>query len=190
MLKAIIFDCFGVLVGTGYWKTFERAGGNLARDKRFLDDILYKSSSGTITSGELLLKSAERLGIPLQDWKNLLHQDEKPNRELFTFIEKQLKPKYKIGFLSNVARGGINDKIPGHLLELFDTIVVSAEVGLAKPDPEIFELTADRLGVAPAGCLFVDDNEPYLAGAQSVGMKTHLFKDTASFISMLNDTIL
>jgi putative hydrolase of the HAD superfamily len=54
----------------------------------------------------------------------------------------------------------------------FDTVVVSYEVGCAKPDAEIFELTLDRLGVAAAHALFVDDREVNLEGARRVGLRT------------------
>jgi HAD superfamily hydrolase (TIGR01509 family) len=54
----------------------------------------------------------------------------------------------------------------------FDTVVVSYEVGCAKPDAEIFELTLDRLGVAAAQALFVDDREVNLEGARRVGLRT------------------
>jgi putative hydrolase of the HAD superfamily len=49
-------------------------------------------------------------------------------------------------------------------------IVLSAEVGLRKPDPAIFELTLDRLGVPAASCVFADDSEANLAPAKEMGM--------------------
>jgi epoxide hydrolase-like predicted phosphatase len=54
--------------------------------------------------------------------------------------------------------------------ELFDTVVISGEVGLRKPEPEIFLLTARQLGVAPEQCVFVDDLAINVRGAAKVGM--------------------
>jgi putative hydrolase of the HAD superfamily len=54
----------------------------------------------------------------------------------------------------------------------FDTVVVSYEVGCAKPDAQIFELTLERLGVAAPDALFVDDREVNLDGARRVGLRT------------------
>jgi epoxide hydrolase-like predicted phosphatase len=54
--------------------------------------------------------------------------------------------------------------------ELFDVVVISGEVQLRKPEPEIFRLTAERLGVAPPQCVFVDDLTPNVRGAAAVGM--------------------
>jgi epoxide hydrolase-like predicted phosphatase len=53
---------------------------------------------------------------------------------------------------------------------LFDAVVISAEVGVRKPDPEIYLLAADRLGVSPATCVYVDDLEVNARGAAAVGM--------------------
>ena len=54
--------------------------------------------------------------------------------------------------------------------QLFDAIVISGEVGLNKPDAEIFELAADRVGVPAGECVFVDDLRENCEGAERVGM--------------------
>lgn len=53
---------------------------------------------------------------------------------------------------------------------MFDTIVISGEVGLRKPEPEIYQLTCERLGLEPAECVFVDDMQPNVLGSRKVGM--------------------
>ena len=53
---------------------------------------------------------------------------------------------------------------------LFDVTVISGEVGLRKPEPEIYLLTADRLGLPPSACVFVDDLGPNVRAARQVGM--------------------
>jgi len=54
--------------------------------------------------------------------------------------------------------------------ELFDVTVISGEVGMRKPDPEIYQLCADQLALPPAACVFVDDLAPNVRGAAAVGM--------------------
>lgn len=54
--------------------------------------------------------------------------------------------------------------------ELFDAVVISGEVGMRKPEPEIYRLAARRLGVEPEECVFVDDLTPNVRGAVEVGM--------------------
>jgi putative hydrolase of the HAD superfamily len=65
------------------------------------------------------------------------------------------------------------------LADLFDELVLSCEVGCAKPDPRIYRLTLDRLGVAPGDALFVDDVAENVEAAESIGMQSHLHRDTA-----------
>lgn len=57
----------------------------------------------------------------------------------------------------------------------FDTMVVSWEVGLLKPDPAIYRLTLQRLGVEPPAALFVDDRPPNIAAAEAAGLHGFLF---------------
>lgn len=63
---------------------------------------------------------------------------------------------------------------------LFDVVVISGEVGLRKPDPAIYRLTAERLGVEPARCVFVDDSPLNVRAAQGVGMTGVRHRDAAT----------
>jgi putative hydrolase of the HAD superfamily len=54
--------------------------------------------------------------------------------------------------------------------EIFDAVAISGEVGMRKPEPGIYRLAADRLGLEPAQCVFVDDLGPNVKGAVGVGM--------------------
>ena len=65
---------------------------------------------------------------------------------------------------------------PWELLPKFDEVLVSSEIGIRKPDPQIYLLAAERLGREPAECLFVDDVEVNLAPARKLGMHTILHR--------------
>ncbi|HET8756940.1 MAG TPA: HAD family phosphatase [Solirubrobacteraceae bacterium] len=69
---------------------------------------------------------------------------------------------------------------PALLEELFDAWVISSEVGLRKPDPAVYELAAERLGVAPRACVFVDDLPGNLKPARALGMATVLHRGDAA----------
>jgi putative hydrolase of the HAD superfamily len=71
--------------------------------------------------------------------------------------------------------------------ELFDDVVISAEVGLHKPQPEIYRLAAKRLEVAPEECIFVDDLRENCEGAEAVGMASIRFRDPAQTITELTE---
>jgi putative hydrolase of the HAD superfamily len=88
--------------------------------------------------------------------------------------------RVRLGLLSNAARG-FTERLRGRgVAELFDQVIVSGDVGLAKPDPAVFRLMAERLGVEPAACLMVDDQPEHLASAERVGLRTHLFRRGAA----------
>jgi putative hydrolase of the HAD superfamily len=69
--------------------------------------------------------------------------------------------------------------------DLFDVLVISGEVGLRKPDPAIFSLTAGKLGVPTTECVFVDDNPAHLAVAKDKGMTTVLHRTPAESLAEL-----
>jgi epoxide hydrolase-like predicted phosphatase len=71
------------------------------------------------------------------------------------------------------------------LAELFDVAVISGEVGLRKPEPEIYRLTAERLGVPTRECVFVDDLPPNVRGAVAVGMVGVHHVDTETTVTEL-----
>ena len=66
------------------------------------------------------------------------------------------------------------------IFDRFGDIVVSGTEKLMKPDPAIYHLAIERFGIDPTGALFIDDNAANVAGAESVGIAAHLFKDAAT----------
>ena len=82
----------------------------------------------------------------------------------------------KLGMLSNGVRDILERIRADHdLSSLFDAVVISYEVGLAKPEPEIYRLTMSQLGVSPADALFVDDRAENVAMALELGMRALQF---------------
>lgn len=61
-------------------------------------------------------------------------------------------------------------KAQPRLAEVFETVVVSGQEGVMKPDPRIFHLLCDRAGIAPQDCVFIDDGPHNAEGARAVGM--------------------
>ncbi len=73
--------------------------------------------------------------------------------------------------------------------EIFDTVVDSAFVGMRKPDPEIYRLTLERLGAAPAEALFVDDVELNCEAAGELGIRSVWFRETEQAIAEIEDAL-
>jgi putative hydrolase of the HAD superfamily len=67
--------------------------------------------------------------------------------------------------------------------EIFETVVDSGFVGCRKPEPRIYEMTLERLGLPAAGCLFIDDLEHNIDGARELGMNAVHFRDNEQAIA-------
>lgn len=94
---------------------------------------------------------------------------------------------FKTALLSN--SWGLSSYPRERLAEIMDVVVISGEVGMRKPDPEIFTFTTDKLGVEVGACIFVDDHPGHLKAAQEVGMKTVLHREPAQSIAELEELL-
>jgi HAD superfamily hydrolase (TIGR01509 family) len=181
VIKAVIFDFFGVIVGDGFDATYRLAGGDPNKDQKFIRALLDQTNRGEITTDEFRAKICKQLGITVDEYQASLRKAEQVNSELLNYI-KNLRPKYKTAILSNVNRGGLERRIDKKTLEeIFDVIVISGEVGYIKPEPEIYKLTAEKLGFVVQECVFTDDREGYVKAAQDLGMKTIWYQTFAQF---------
>lgn len=107
--------------------------------------------------------------------------------DMLTAVREARSQGLKTGLLSNSWGTAL---YPRYRLDpLFDVTVISGEVGLRKPDPAIFSLTTDRLGVAPAACVFVDDHPGHLESAAAAGMTTVLHREPARTIGELESLL-
>lgn len=104
------------------------------------------------------------------------------NEALLATIEQDFKGKYKVGMLSNLGVASLNTLFSqDERQKLFDAVVISGEVGIAKPHPDIYKLVCERLDVAPQEAVFVDDSTDNISGAQAIGMQTIWYRDFATF---------
>lgn len=177
MVKAIIFDCFGVLIGRGFEATYRRAGGDPIKDRDFINGILGQANLAVLSPVQFHEAIASKLQIPIDSWHKTRTLSEQPDVVLLRYIE-QLHKKYKTAVLSNANKDGVIRRIGQEWADkCFDAIVVSGEVGMVKPDPQIYQYVAGELGVSPAECAFIDDSKGHVSGARAVGMKTILYRD-------------
>jgi len=111
------------------------------------------------------------------------------NKPLLAYIRNYLKPKYKIGLLSNLSARSIEQAFtPGERM-LFDAITLASETGVAKPDPRAYQLAADRLGVKPEQSLFVDDFERRCEAAREQGMQAVLYDSYPQVVQELESIL-
>ncbi len=169
MIKAIIFDCFGVLTTDG-WKHLR--GQYCATDEMRLKahQIDVAVNAGQINYEEFLQEIATLTGRTVDEVRDVLSENV-PNTQLFDHITTELKPHYKIGMLSNAADNWLNELFGPEQVAVFDAVTLSYELAATKPDRVMYESIAEKLGVEVGECVFVDDIKTYCDGAESVGMK-------------------
>lgn len=184
-VKAIIFDCFGVLVASSLEPFYEKylyGSNELIEEARYLD---RQASMGQISYDEFVSQMAILARISEKETRGFLDNNPR-NRELLNYIGQKLKPKYKIGFLSNASDNWLSELFTQEQIKLFDQIVLSCDVKLAKPDHKMYEIIADKLGIATSECIFVDDIERYCVAAEEVGMKSIRYKDFSDFVTQFS----
>ncbi|MFV0485089.1 MAG: HAD family hydrolase [Candidatus Saccharimonadales bacterium] len=158
MVRAVIFDCFGVLIGDAYVAIKTDYPELLADPKRAAEwaDLSAKSGLGLITSAERqerIVAMLGEIGISGRAALGSAINDIARNTNLLKEIKK-LRKTYKTGLLSNVGIGFWSRFTKEETEEYFDDVILSYQVGLVKPDPKIFELAAQRLGVELSECVF------------------------------------
>jgi len=150
---------FETLYRTGTWAAIERGRGD--------------RQAWLAAAHEALEERAGRPLPPLhEEWRRSQRAIE-PNLRLV----RDLQSAYKLAILSNAdltLRGRLEGDIGIH--HLFDDVVCSAEVGMAKPEAGIYTLAAERLGLEPGDCVFVDDLDTNVEAARQVGMRAVLFR--------------
>jgi epoxide hydrolase-like predicted phosphatase len=190
---AAIFDFGGVLT-TSVWDSFAafcRSEG-LEADavkKLFSTDPaaiteLRKLEMGKSSEAEFEAAFGRLLGLEHPEGLiDSMFAGMKPEPAMVEAVREIRAGGLKTGMLSNSWSTEHYDR--DLLAELFDDTVISAEVHLHKPQPEIYRLAAKRLEVEPAKCLFVDDLRENCEGAEAVGMTAIRFRDPAQAISEL-----
>ncbi len=181
MIRAIIFDCFGVLITDALQAIRDKAGARDAAAVREISDIVAANSRGLIEPTESNERIAAILGITSSELRAMVAAGEAKNRVLMTYIQT-LRSQYKTAMLSNIAGSSLRKRFePDELEQHFDVVVASGDIGYAKPEPEAYQWVADSLGVRCDECVFIDDRTLFCDGAISVGMQTILYTNFAQF---------
>jgi putative hydrolase of the HAD superfamily len=148
--------------------------------------------TGQITEAEYYKRLGSRIGemgssVPMPDdpievrrklWGSIRRNDE------MIAAATSISKHYKVGLLTNNVKewGGWREFYP---TDVFTVVVDSSEVGMRKPDPAIYRLACERLGVPPARAAFVDDIETNVEGARAVGLTAIRFTTTGEVLDRL-----
>jgi glucose-1-phosphatase len=191
-IRGIVFDIGGVLEITPKLGVNDKWEERLHLKPGELDQRLHEvwkgGSIGTISEaevhrkiGEIIGMSAAQVNAYMDDvWKEYLGT---LNVELAEYF-RRLHKHFKTAILSNSFVGARErEEALYHFSEIADFIIYSHEVGVQKPDPHIYTLTCDRLGLSPNEVIFLDDREQAVDAARDHGIHGIVFKDTAQAIA-------
>ncbi len=197
-VKAVLWDLGGVLLRTENleprraWEARLGLSDWELAEAVFSDPVSRAASVGRATVEEIWQAVGARFGLDEEETARLradFFRGDRLDGQLLHAI-RALRRARRVGMITNawpdIRRWLENEWRIAHL---FDPLIISAEVGVAKPDPRIYQLALQALGLPAHQVLFIDDFAENIAGAQAVGMQTHHFKDPVALIGTLQELL-
>jgi putative hydrolase of the HAD superfamily len=200
-LEAVISDFGGVLTSplAGAFAAFQDDSGiplaelgtamaTLASARRA--NPLFELETGRLSEADFLADLAGQLSQQLEREVDLAGFGERyfaalePNEQFIAYLRDVRERGYRLAICTNNVREWAprwQAMIP--VRELFDVVVDSAFVGARKPEPEIYRVTLERLGVAAEAAVLIDDVQDNCAGARALGLGAIWFQDTEQAIA-------
>jgi putative hydrolase of the HAD superfamily len=174
---------FGGVLTTDIWRSFDTFCANEGLEsgrvkEMFRSDgealaLLRRLERGDVTDGEFERDFGGMLEVEPEGLIGRLFAGLGPDEEMIAAVEAARRAGVPTGLISNSWGTGIYERAP---MQIFDATVISGDVGLHKPEPEIYRLGAERIGVPVEACVFVDDLRENVAGAEAVGMTAILHR--------------
>jgi putative hydrolase of the HAD superfamily len=197
-VRAVLVDFGGVLMRTEDKRPRSHQAERLGMTSRDLEKIVFESDSsikascGEITEEAHWQAVAKELGVSREEGEKIIAEFFSGDRWDLTLLDflRSLHPERKVGLISN-GWSGLRAIISGRNFEdVFDEMIISAEVGLVKPDPRIYRLALDRLGVNPGESVFVDDMLINVEAARSIGMGAIQFTQPEKVLEVLKQLLI
>ena len=185
-IRAVIWDLGGVLLRTENTAPRQHLAERFGKNGREIEYLFYSGDSGDrcqlgeITYNEHVQNVARMFDLTLPEMDDFVQQFWGGDSFDFALVDyiRDLRRAYKSGLLSN-AFSNLREWLDedGKVDGAFDDMIISAEVGLVKPDPAIYHLSLAGLDVAPSEAIFIDDMQSNVDGARAVGMHAIRFVD-------------
>jgi len=196
LIRAAIFDWGGVLAHTDLHGTLDRWDRRLGLHPGAVLNAMFGGTDETVLVGavsaeEHWAKVCRTLALSSEDHRQLLRELEDAERfdaELASFV-RSLRPRLRTAVLTNQWSNGRAVLNRHGAEQLVDEVIISAEVGTAKPHAEIYRLALERLDVDPHEAIFVDDSEANVAGALNVGLRSVLYEDRPQAIAAVRELL-
>jgi putative hydrolase of the HAD superfamily len=197
-VRGLLVDFGGVLTTNVFdsFRAFGEAEGldpqtvkRAFREDREALGLLRELERGDISVEDFEPRFGERIGVSDTDGLvGRLFGGVGPDERMVEAVRRARAGGVRTGLISNSWGEGLSYDT-SMLEELFDGIVISGDVGMHKPEPEIFLLGAERIGVPATECVFVDDLRENCAGAEAVGMTPILHRGADSTLPRLEELL-
>lgn len=170
-MRAVIFDCFGVLYVDPSHAFYERHVDNYEPLRPRLMELNTQNDRGLISQRQWHQQVAELTNLPLDMVAQDIEALHARNDDLVAYVSELKSRGVRVGMLSNIGPGGMDRFFSLEQRQrLFDAVVLSGEERIAKPNPAIYRLMAERVEVPISQCLMLDDSRDNCAGADGAGM--------------------
>jgi putative hydrolase of the HAD superfamily len=198
-IKVLLFDLGRVLVDFDHLRSAQRISAFCSKTPRQIYDLFFESQAtiafeaGKITPEDFYRQVKQMLDLKLSYasfepiWNDIFFLSAK-NRSVFGLVNA-LRANYKIAMLSNINvlhYEYLKKNFP--VFEVFDKVFLSFQLGLIKPDKEIYNLVIRDLGVSPQEIFYTDDRPELVESAKSLGIKGCVFTNFGQLISDLEDS--
>jgi putative hydrolase of the HAD superfamily len=197
-IKAIIFDFGRVISAPKPMSLFRDYEEELGLEPGTINPIMFGSQAwedalvGRTTAQEFWRAIGPQLKLhtpeEIDAFRHRYHADEAINEGVLDLI-RRLRGHYKLAVLSNSPPNLAQWLADWEILDLFDVVFCSGDEGMVKPDPAAFEITLERLGVAPQEAVFVDDTLGHVEAAQALGIHGLLFTTAEALTDQLDSLL-
>ncbi len=196
-IRAVFFDLGGVILRTEYQAPREHLAERLNMNYEDLNKVVFesdtsrKASLGAMSAEDHWAAVTRRLGRPASETRDIRTEffaGDVLDRSLVEFI-RSLRPRYKTGVISNAWPNLRNYLIENKFEDAFDALVVSAEVGVMKPEPKIYQIALEGLNVQPGEAVFVDDTFSNVEAARALGMHGIHFRSPEQTLNKLKEML-
>lgn len=171
MIKAIVFDCFGVLYLHRGPEFLKSHAPNYPKIRQQLHDLSNQTDYGLISQTDYEQGVVDLTGLPLKEVHNGVLHGFGRNDDLMNYVERTLRHNYSIGMLSNISRGSMEKFFTEHERQkFFDAVALSGETGMIKPSPSAYVHICEMLGIDTSEAIMVDDSAENCRGATLAGM--------------------
>lgn len=192
-IRAVFFDLGGVILRTEYQTPRQALAERFSMDYADIDKLVFRSASaarasvGEISEAEHWLNVAQTLKLPASESERLQKEffaGDVIDREIVAFL-RSIKSTHTTGLISNAWSDLRSYIVREKFDDAFHFMVISAEVGVAKPAEKIYRIALEQAQVQPNEAAFVDDVQENIEACESLGMLGIHFTDSESTLKRL-----